>query len=228
MVVRDSLEDMQTFFDVRSASYDEHMRTNIEDFEEFYAAVADAVPSDDEPYSILDIGCGTGLELQWVWQRRPQAYVLGMDLSASMLALLQKKYHHWAHQLEVMQASYTEESLGSPSSWDAVISVMTVHHLLHEPKTELYRRIWQCLKPGGLYIEGDYIVSPQEERAALAAFFEAAHGVDGAEQGLFHLDIPFSAATQRQLLHAAGFCSVSLSWQRKSAAVLVAVKGGCA
>ncbi len=223
---RELFEKMTSFFDVRSAGYDEHMRANIEHFEEFYAAVADAIPPGDEPYRILDIGCGTGLELRWLWQRRPKAYIVGMDLSTPMLRLLKGKYRDHAHQLEVVQASYTEHSLGAPSSWDAVVSVMTVHHLLHGPKTALYGRIWECLKPGGLYVEGDYIVSVENERKALAEFLAATQGIDGAEKGLYHLDIPFSAATQRNLLEMAGFCSVSVSWQRESAAVLVAKKGG--
>lgn len=39
----------------------------------------------DQCTEILDIGCGTGLELDEIWKRNPEISVTGIDLSQSML-----------------------------------------------------------------------------------------------------------------------------------------------
>ena len=53
------LEKMGAFFDARLDGYDEHMLTDIEGAGEFYPFTASLLPEGN----ILDLGCGTGLEL---------------------------------------------------------------------------------------------------------------------------------------------------------------------
>ena len=56
------LEKMDDYFAARVEGYDDHMRTNIEGSSQFYAYTASLLPQ--EPDSrVLDLGCGTGLEL---------------------------------------------------------------------------------------------------------------------------------------------------------------------
>lgn len=101
---------------------------------------------------------------------------------------------------------------------------MTMHHLLEEKKLAVYRNIYCALKPGGKYIEGDYIVSQEpadEERAA----YEAALGEASATQdGVYHLDIPMTTEQLSALLLKAGFRKVDVIWQQEANAILVAEK----
>ena len=57
------LEKMRDFFEARLAGYDAHMMTNIESATEFYPYTAQMLPA-IENGSILDLGCGTGLDLE--------------------------------------------------------------------------------------------------------------------------------------------------------------------
>lgn len=47
-------------------------------WEESYRLVAESVP--DGCREILDLGCGTRLELDWIWKKRPDIEVTGVDL----------------------------------------------------------------------------------------------------------------------------------------------------
>ena len=85
------LEKMSDFFEARLDGYDEHMMTNIESASEFYPFTAGMLPS-GENSRILDLGCGTGLELEAYYALCPSARVTGIDLSQGMLSALLGKF----------------------------------------------------------------------------------------------------------------------------------------
>ena len=74
------LEKMSDFFENRLLSYDEHMMKNIESADEFYPFTAKQLPM-MAGCRILDLGCGTGLELEEYYLRNPSAKITGIDLS---------------------------------------------------------------------------------------------------------------------------------------------------
>jgi tRNA (cmo5U34)-methyltransferase len=85
------LEKMSDFFENRLEGYDEHMRTNLIGAEEFYPFTAKQLPV-VAGASILDLGCGTGLELEEYDRLCPSAKITGIDLSQGMLSALRKKF----------------------------------------------------------------------------------------------------------------------------------------
>ncbi len=76
------LEEMSDFFTKRLHDYEEHMSI----WEESYQIFAENLPL--ECQKILDLGCGTGLELDKIWQKNPDIEVTGVDLSANRLGNL--------------------------------------------------------------------------------------------------------------------------------------------
>ncbi len=67
------------------------MLNNIESAEEFYPFTANQLPIDDN-VKLLDLGCGTGLELGYYFERNPHAHSAGIDLSEEMLKALKAKF----------------------------------------------------------------------------------------------------------------------------------------
>ena len=205
-------QKIDEFFDERHDGYDEHMKQSIISFDEFYETISKPITSTEEVTRILDIGCGTGLEIRPIFSRAPNAHITAIDLSEKMLEQLQKKHADFLPQITLIKASYLDISLES-SCFDYVISVMTLHHLHPETKQHLYEKIRNWLKPDGIYIEGDYIVDEEKEQRLLDHYEERANLIENIEEGAHHIDIPLSMTTQHNLLLKAGFKWVELLWQ---------------
>ena len=74
------IEEMADFFSNRIDNYD---NVHLNNWAEEYAHIADYF--DTSINSLLDIGCGTGLELASIYQKFPNVKITGIDLSKDML-----------------------------------------------------------------------------------------------------------------------------------------------
>lgn len=215
------IEEMAAFFDARSAGYDEYIRDYIfagGAFEQFYQAICLPIQPTDEPLHILDLGCGTGLEIEFLLHRVPNARITGIDLAGDMMDLLRKRYSAHVGQITLVADSFLTMPLGT-GAYDHVISVMSMHHILRDTKRALYARIHAALKPGGKYIEGDSVIPADMEGQFLDEYYQDAATVPPAPDGHYHIDIPFSLDTQKSLLLEAGFRDFRLVWQKDPTAV---------
>ncbi len=217
----ESPERMADFFDARSDGYVEHMRRSVSEFDDFYQSVARLVSPTDQPVKILDIGCGTGLELDAIFRRAPQARITAIDVSRGMLTELKRRFADRSEQISVIKGSYLQIPLGEVV-YEYAVAVMTLHHLLPRTKRELYGRINRALKSGGTLVQGDWVVSPQEERRYRLRCEEITGTAQGWEDGRHHVDIPLTAESERELLLEAGFSSVEIAWRSEGTAVLAA------
>lgn len=214
------IETMAAFFDRRAEAYEDHMR-GILDVEGFYGAVAGGLPQSEESLCVLDLGCGTGLELHYLFGRMPHAQVTGIDLSGVMLDRLRETYRDRMGQIALVQDNYAGHPLGE-ACYDCAVSVQSLHHFLPEAKLTIYRRIASALRPGGAYLEGDFVVDEPEAAVYLKDYHEARAEGDDA---LYHLDIPLTVEKQMELLWAAGFGGIDVLYHAGTAAVFRAVKG---
>lgn len=213
-------EKMNEFFDFRVNTYDNHMRENIKAFDELYSHISEPIKATNDKIKILDLGCGTGLELVEILNKVPNVSITGIDLSEKMLNLLQKKFSTKTDQIELKTGSYTELFLGE-DEYDYVVSVMTMHHLLHKEKVSLYKKIKKALKKDGKYIEGDYIVTMEKERIFLEKYYKLVKDYGLAKKDFFHIDIPFSIKTQEKLFYEAGFTQFNVIFNKEEAAIYV-------
>ena len=201
---------MGAFFEARLDGYDEHMLTNIESAREFYPFTARYLPT--EPgVRLLDLGCGTGLELEEYFRINPTAKVTGIDLAAGMLQALAGKFAD--RDITLICGSYFDVPVGE--GFDAAVSVESMQHFTKEEKIPLYRKLRKALKKGGYFILADYFsLSEEEERMHRAELLRLK-----AEQGItddefYHYDTPLTVEHETEALVAAGFSSVEVlgSW----------------
>lgn len=216
----DTLEKMDDFFTERVESYDEHMLETMEGCREGYLKMAELLP--ENCLSLLDLGCGTGLELDAIFRRFPALVVTGIDLTAAMLEKLREK--HPDKTLHLICGSYFDVPFGE-QCFDCAVSFQTMHHFSHEEKTGLYRKVLNALKPGGCYIECDYMVIDQEEED----FYYAENARMRKEMNLpehefYHYDTPCTIENQKAMLLTAGFSDVQNVFRIENTTILVAVK----
>lgn len=216
----DTYEEMKSFFDLRANGYDEHMASTLEEYENFYRNIAAPFEKTDGPVEILDLGAGTGIELEFIFAKAPNARITAVDLSGEMLNNLIKKYEAFSSQIKTVADSYLSLEL-TPYSFDYIVSVMSFHHLLPDKKIALYKKLRKALTPAGRFIEGDYIVSLEEEERLLKEFNNIKNN-SLLEDGQYHIDIPFSEESQIQALESAGFEEVNIIFRTSRSNVVVA------
>lgn len=215
------LEKMDVFFDLRADTYDQHMLDDLQ-LDPFYAAIDQAVGDLAPAAKLVDLGCGTGLELARLFARCPSLEVTGVDLSGEMLAKLRAKYPN--QSLSLIQGSYFDVPLPK-AGFDCALSTYSLHHFEQGQKAQLYGRIYDALRPGGLYVEGDYTCQTQDQQDAFQAqgrLLKAQAGLD--QEHPYHFDIPFTAEATAALLRQAGFQTVSLVWSGRDVSILVACR----
>lgn len=220
------LEKMNEFFNIRSESYDIQHVNGIDGGIESKNILASFLPKNTE--TLIDLGIGTGLELEEVYKRFPNIKVTGIDIAEKMLEKLSEKYSDKHIELHLM--SYFDYDFGK-DKFDAALSVMTLHHYTHDVKTALYKRICDSINKNGVYIECDYMISeketsnPQEIEDHFFSEYERLkkeQQLDGSME--YHYDTPCTVHNQRNMLLNAGFTLVKEVWQMKNTVVLVATK----
>ena len=203
------LEEMSAFFEARLEGYDAHMLENIQDARVFYPFTADLLPH-EEGCRVLDLGCGTGLELEYYFARNPSAAVCGIDLSQKMLEALRKKFPDKALDLRV--GSYFDLPFGE-QCFDAAVSVESLHHFTKAEKIPLYTKLRKALKPGGYFILTDYFSLSDEEETSHRQELLRLKAEQGLKDGFYHYDTPLTVAHEREALLAAGFAAVEVVGQ---------------
>lgn len=194
------LEDMDGFFAARIEGYEEHMAV----WDKAYDRAAALLPEGCGP--LLDLGCGTGLELDRIFARWPELCVTGIDLCAAMLEKLHRKHAgHAGRSLTLLCADYLTADLGE-ARYGAVLSVQSLHHFTPAQKGALYRHVYHALRPGGIFLEVDYIACCDEEETLLREECARRRARDGIPAKTFvHFDTPLSLPHELALLREAGF-----------------------
>ena len=161
-----------------------------------------------ENAKVLDLGCGTGLELEEFFLVNPNAKVTGIDLTEAMLDSLKAKFPD--KDITTICGSYFDVPFGD-GIFDAAVSVESLHHFSKEEKIPLYAKLWQALKPDGYLILTDYFAETDEQET----FFRQEQIRLRKEQNLpdevfYHYDTPLTVEHEKEALIAAGFTKVEV------------------
>lgn len=152
-------------FNQASQTYDGWVRKALPGFEDLFTHAQNALvfPS-DSPLTVLDLGAGTGLFSSFVLARYPRARFTLVDLAENMLAVARMRFQDHPAQFAYTVADI--RAIHYPAEFDLAISSLAIHHLEHPEKQALFRRIYQALKPGGIFLNVDQIHAPDESLRA--------------------------------------------------------------
>jgi SAM-dependent methyltransferase len=123
----------------------------------------------DQPFEVLVAGCGTGMDaIQVALGYRPNARVLGVDLSAASLAYASRMADRLgATNVEFLQADIQE--LGRSADFRARFRMVECGGVLHHMADPLqgWRALLGCLAPGGLMRIALYSAAARSNLTAL-------------------------------------------------------------
>ena len=143
--------------------YDEQRQWVIPCLDDLYTITSEVANTNISPPSILDLGAGTGLLTQKLFEKYPQAQFTLLDISEDMLNLARRRFAAQP-QFKYIVADYLEYDF--KEKFDIIISSLSIHHLDHRDKEYLYKKIYEILNSGGIFLNADQVLatSPFNEK----------------------------------------------------------------
>ena len=201
------LELMGEFFDSRLEDYESHMLECIESAEIFYRYTAKLLPNASDA-KVLDLGCGTGLELDEYFKLNPTANVTGIDLAPGMLSVLRNK--HGDKNLTLICGSYFDTDFLS-DEYDCAVSVESLHHFTAQEKESLYTKLFDSIKNNGYFILTDYFAADTEEEIRLRSkYIELKREQNLPPDQFYHFDTPLTVDHEIECLLKSGFKNIEI------------------
>lgn len=189
MDLKERNRTLKDFFDRKTIGYDDvHLA-----FMESKRALTTALP--DGTAKVLDLGAGTGLELIPLVERFPDVRITAADISEDMLNALRER--PFADQITFVVGDFFETNFGD--GFDAMISTSALHHFAPEDKIRLYKKVYDALRPGGMFLNSDKTAdNPAAQEEDLRQLAEDPHRWP-------HMDTPLTIGAECTVLEAAGF-----------------------
>lgn len=218
--------NIQQAFNAAAADYDRLRRILIPCFEDFYRTAVEIIPFDrSAALKILDLGAGTGLYSGMVQALFPNAEFTLLDLAPEMLEKAKSRFSQMGKSPRILMGDYVESDWESP--YNLVISGLSIHHLSDLDKKRLYQRIYQALKPGGMFVNADQVLgkTPQLEKRYRQQWLDSVRTLGISDEELKaaqkRMEYDRMATLEAQLgwLEAAGFQDVDCWYKNFSFAV---------
>ncbi len=145
---------MRRRFDDVASCYDQQRRKLIPCFEEFYGVAVSVISCSSEHPEVLDIGSGTGLFSSFLLEKYPFARLTLIDVSENMLDVARERFER------VSGVSYLAgDYLTYPfqESFDLIISALSIHHHPDRDKIALFKKCYDLLRSGGIFVNADQV-----------------------------------------------------------------------
>ncbi len=217
----------------RVASYDADMDIMHPNRHKMVNVALEILPFDPSAaITALDLGTGTGFFTKRFLEQFPQARVISVDGSNSMVELARARLAKLAARVDFYIGDFRrlQDIIPKRARGEVVLSSYALHHLNHREKREVIRQALRFLKAGGWLINADIVSSESkviEERIqqvrvdGIVRRGRATHprfrDAQSTRQFLDRLeetdgDQPLSLTEDLQVLGEAGLAHISVFW----------------
>ena len=148
------MNDIKEQFSRVSKKYDSQRELLIPCFKDFYSACLPVVKSLTHAKTVLDIGAGTGLFSQFVYDVNPDLHFTLTDISGEMLNIARERFNG-ENNFEYVEQDFSKDPI--PGKYDIIISGLAMHYLEDTAKAKVYKTIYMALNDGGLFINADRV-----------------------------------------------------------------------
>ena len=146
-------------FNAFSKNYTEDMTRCVPHYLELLNHFKKHIPKDFHPKHILDLGCGNGNVTHTLSELFPQANYTLVDASQDMIDLCKHRFT----SLNVNYAnSYFNDFEFNSNKYDMVAAGFSLHHCSTEDKLTIYKKIYNGLKPEGIFTCSDLMINKND------------------------------------------------------------------
>jgi len=119
------------------------------------SAILKALPfAYEEPFHLLEVGCGTGRNLALAAKLFPEAKLTGMDVSADMLALASKRTKHQKRTI-LLEQPYESQYYSWTNKLDVILFSYSLT-MINPQWRSLIAQAYKDLRPGGIIAGVDF------------------------------------------------------------------------
>ncbi|WP_292474339.1 class I SAM-dependent methyltransferase [Methanosphaera sp.] len=157
-------------FNKASTDYDKYRKQAIPNMDIYYNTVVNLTKNYSDP-KILDLGAGTGILTELLYKQHPNSDITLVDLSTEMLNIAKNKFND--KNFKYIEADYLTHDFDK--DYDIIVSSLSIHHLTDEEKKVLYKRIYNFLRTGGVFINADQVCGATEYTEEIYKKEDASH-----------------------------------------------------
>lgn len=217
-------------FNLVAEEYDTNRRKFIPCFDDFYRSTTKFIASNiTEPKRVLDLGAGTGLLSYFLFQHYPKTEYVLVDIADDMLNIARSRFAN-IENVNYKSMNYVDKL--PDGNFDMIVSALSIHHLEHDDKYDLFKRIYDILPSEGLFINYDQFCAGQPE---MNIWFDHHWETQLASSGLTEHDIELwkerrkldkecSVEQETEMLYRCGFKVVKCVYSYQKFAVVLAIK----
>ncbi len=151
------MEKVKNHFEDEANEFDSLILKLIPYYREMVTSLVTVIPFDtSKPIKVLDLGCGTGNVSKAVKERFPKSRITCIDLAENMIEMARSKLSRY-NDIKYQRGDFRE--LEFEKGYDVVVSSLALHHLPRdEEKKEIYSRIYDTLRKGGVFYNSDIVL----------------------------------------------------------------------
>lgn len=151
------MKKVKEHFEAEAEKFDRIILKLIPYYKEMITALIEALPyKDTRRVEVLDLGCGTGTISKNIKERYNKATVTCVDLAENMIEMAKIKLSSYK------DIEYSVSDFGTydfDKEYNIIISSLALHHIKDNAgKREFYNRIYNNLKPGGVFYNADVVL----------------------------------------------------------------------
>ncbi len=155
------MENVKEHFEEEAEEFDRTILKLIPMYNEMINSMISVIPFESSNiFKVLDLGCGTGNVAKKVKDRFPKSSINCIDIAENMIQMAKIKLKNYS-DIEYYTGDFSDFNF--QGNYDVVVSSLALHHIrTDEEKKQFYIRIYDVLKPGGLFLNSDSVLGSTE------------------------------------------------------------------
>jgi tRNA (cmo5U34)-methyltransferase len=227
----DHSEIVKKHFEKKYYDYDRLILELVPKYEEMQRNIIDLFDfPKDKNLSILDLGVGTGQTASLLLKKFPNSKLDGVDISPKMIEQAKIRLKDFSSRINLIENDVA--NLQIEKKYDACISVLCLHHLNENQKPLIFKKIYNSLNNGGVFVIGDLIKFDSEKltKEKEGEWKNYIFRNFGEKEGKYWFeiyreqDLPSTVSDQLRWLEELGFRGVECAWEHMNYAVIVGRK----